>query len=185
MQRCIGSRGPYGGGVFISTVVIGARESTPCEPPSPPFSPLVVPASYNPFPRPPWCGVRIYLPRFAAPLPHSTRVYVYQFYNLQKRDLFIEMLTMLVKLLFRLISIFILPLCHDIKQSVQNIERGVRKPRVNPLASRGLPLARALSLPHRSIFPPGRCAGIHRRDAPGTSTHKYMLIREPHTRALG
>lgn len=30
MQRCIGSRGPYGGGAFISTVVIGARESTPC-----------------------------------------------------------------------------------------------------------------------------------------------------------
>lgn len=27
MQRCVGSRGPYGGGVFISTVVIGARES--------------------------------------------------------------------------------------------------------------------------------------------------------------
>lgn len=30
MQRCIGSRGPYGGGAFISAVVIGARESTPC-----------------------------------------------------------------------------------------------------------------------------------------------------------
>lgn len=28
MQRCIGSRGPYGGGAFISLVVIGARGST-------------------------------------------------------------------------------------------------------------------------------------------------------------
>lgn len=62
-----------------------ARESLLLASLPPPFSPLVVPASYNPFPRPPWCGVRIYLPRFAAPLPHSTRVYVYQFYNLQKR----------------------------------------------------------------------------------------------------
>jgi len=37
MQRCIGSRGPYGGGVFISAVVIGARESTPCALSSPSF----------------------------------------------------------------------------------------------------------------------------------------------------
>ena len=37
MQRCIGSRGPYGGGVFISAVVIGARESTPRALSSPSF----------------------------------------------------------------------------------------------------------------------------------------------------
>lgn len=64
MQRCIGSRGPYGGGAFISTVVIGARESTPCVllplPLLPPSSSIL-----NPFPRPPR-GVRIYLSRFAA-----------------------------------------------------------------------------------------------------------------------
>jgi len=66
MQRCIGSRGPYGGGVFISAVVIGARESTPC---FPLFFPLVVqhPITLSSSPH----GARIYLSHFAASLPRQ------------------------------------------------------------------------------------------------------------------
>jgi len=63
MQRCIGSRGPYGGGVFISAVVIGARESTPCLP----LLSSRSPASYNPFLFTSWCAyLSIALCRFSA-----------------------------------------------------------------------------------------------------------------------